>query len=404
MDENTNVNVDVNSADAIFIPSDLPGDRTNYTKYKVGFYRAKVPANCALVRRNRYTGKLTLVSERDADGNIIGGGFHLMPPFFSESIFVPIMDRTIDYPKADYLTADNIYANVDIVLKVRITDPVKYLMYGKHQLSNLNTLTQNLLREYIRSNKYDDLSSGRINLDTFAPRLPGQNGGIPTGAYEDFEERYGISVQSVQLKAIKLPEEMQKLYDNKVEEQKKLEAQRIKLQAERERAEAEARMMDIRAEAEARRAKALAGAPIQGLKENGISAAAIEQNVGVFGAKNSVFIGGGNGQTNDTARGIAAGVVAGNNASKSQNDDVVKESRVDSLIRLIDFAFQSGFVSDNSVSSYNNLKSMLSTNTELIRVVNEFSEVEFEQLKGHILSGNMGGYSLGDSEGRSRTR
>ena len=48
--------MDYNNAEAIFIPSDIEGDKTNYTQYKVGFYRS-VPQNCVLVRRNRFTKK-----------------------------------------------------------------------------------------------------------------------------------------------------------------------------------------------------------------------------------------------------------------------------------------------------------------------------------------------------------
>lgn len=394
--------VDVNNAEAIFIPSDIEGDRTNYTEYKVGWYRS-VPANCALVRRNIITGHLSLVSGRDDDGKIVGGGFHFMPPFITKSIFVPLIDRTIDYPKADYLTKDNIYANVDIVLKVRITDPVNYLNFGRHQLDNLNTLTQNLLRDFIRRHDYDELSSGRINLDEFDPKLPGQNGGVPESAYEDFEKRYGIEVKSIQLKSIKLPENLQKLYDDVKEEEKKKAAQQIRLAAEKERAEAEARMMDIRTEAEARRARQLAGAPIQGLKEQGISSGAIEQNVGVFGAKNSVYIGGANGNGTDTAKGVAAGIVAGNTASQTNNQDKHVD-RIQNLMNLIDLVIKSGMVSQGAIDSYNTLRNSLSTNMELVDLINGFPEEQYSQITQYILSGNMGGFSLDGSKGRSRGR
>ena len=400
MNEN---NIDVNSADAIFIPSNIDGEVSDYTEYKVGFYRS-VPANCALVRKNTLTGRLTLVSDRDADGKIIGGGFHFMPPFVTESIFVPLIDRTIDYPKADYLTKDNIYANVDIVLKVRITDPVNYLMYGKHQLSNLNTLTQNLLREYIRNNEYHNLSSGRIDLNQFDPRVPGQNGGDLQSAYEDFEKRYGIKVQSIQLKSIKLPENLQKLYDDKIEEEKKREAQKIRLEAEREKAEAEARMMDIRTAAEARRAREMAGAPIQGLKDTGISTDAIAQNVGVFGAKNSVFIGGGNGSGNDTAKGVAAGIVAGKAVTQNQAQSTNKVSHVQSLIDLIDFAIASGSISAEYIDTYNNLKNNLLSNQKLIDLVNGFPEEQFQQVTAHVLSGELGKFANQQDDSKSRHR
>ena len=259
--------------------------------------------------------------------------------------------------------------------------------------------------KYIRNNKYDELSSGRIDLNDFDPVQPGQNGGDPSSAYDDFEERYGIGVQSVQLKSIKLPPQLQKLYDDKAEEEKKKEAQRIRLEAEQERAEAEARMMDIKTAAEARRARELAGAPIQGLQGAGISTAAIEQNVGVLSAKNSVFFGGGVGQSSDTAKGVAAGVFAGNVASQnSGNTTDTQVSHAASLVRMIDYAFQSGFVLDDSSESYLKLKDMLLNNNQLIDLVNSFSNEEIAQLRNHILSGNLSGRSLAGLNGKSKTR
>lgn len=389
-----NENIDVNSADAIFIPSNIEGDKTDYTEYKVGWHRS-VPANCALVRMNRFTGKLSLVSGVDHQGNVIGGGFKLMPPFISKSIFVPIIDRTIDYPKASYLTYDNIYANVDIVLKVRITDPVKYLMYGKFQLSNLNTLTQNLLRAYVKIKKFDELSVGRISLDDFTvikTREADRNGNdifkiVDSGAYKDFEEKYGISVQSIQLKDIKLPDDLQKLYDDKKEEEMKKDAQKIRLEAEKEKAEAEARMMDIRTEAEVRRARQMAGAPIQGLKDNGISAQAIEKNVGMFGAKNSVFIGG-NG--NDTVKDVAAGVVAGNAAMGTNNEQ--NESNSQRLIDLIEFSINSGMVAEDKISTCRDIALLLkdsSRNQSFIATIDKLSEGVFDEICKKVINGEF---------------
>ena len=394
--------VDVDSADAIFIPSNIVGNKTDYTQYKVGWYRS-VPSNCVLVKMNKYTGRLCLDNDRNDKGELIGGGLHFTFPFFTKSILVPIIDRTIDYPTAEYLTKDNINATVDIVLKVKISDPVLYLKYGKHQLSNLNTLTQNLLRAYVRRHDYHQLSSGRVDLREFQTTRDENGHVLDDDAYDDFEEKYGISVESIQLKTIKLPPELQKLFDDEKEEERKKAAQKIRLEAEQERAEAEARMMNIRTEAEARRARELAGAPIQGLKAQGISSQAIEQNVGVFGAKNSVYIGGANNSIgNETARGVAAGIVAGNNASRTEDNSQDNISQVQKLLNLIEFALNSGTVAD--VDTYENLRTNLLNNLRLIELVNGFTKDQFNQVAEHVLAGDLGKYFNQSNNNNQRHR
>ena len=137
MNEN---NVKLTSADAIFIPEGLSENLNDYKEYKVGLFRS-VPANCYLVSVNRITGNVV---------NLGGQGLKITMPWITKTILVPNIDRTIDYPKADYLTRDHITASVDIALSVKITDPVKYMIKGKFQLEQLSQLTQSLLRVYIQ--------------------------------------------------------------------------------------------------------------------------------------------------------------------------------------------------------------------------------------------------------------
>ena len=193
------------------------------------------------------------------------------------------------------------------------------------------------------------------------------------------------------------------MFDDEKEEERKKAAQKIRLEAEQERAEAEARMMNIRTEAEARRARELAGAPIQGLKAQGISSQAIEQNVGVFGAKNSVYIGGANNSIgNETARGVAAGIVAGNNASRTEDNSQDNISQVQKLLNLIEFALNSGTVAD--VDTYENLRTNLLNNLRLIELVNGFTKDQFNQVAEHVLAGDLGKYFNQSNNNNQRHR
>lgn len=402
--------MDYNNAEAIFIPSDIEGDKTNYTQYKVGFYRS-VPQNCVLVRRNRFTKKLYTVNEIDSRhpdeyddngkikkyGQFKTGGFHLMPPFITESIFVPVIDRTIDYPKAEYYTEDGIAANVDIALKVRIVDPENYLKFGKHQLDQLNVLTQNLLIEYIKNKNFHELSSGRINLDEFDKPTPGQNGGVKEGAYKDFAKRYGIEVKSVQLKSIKLPEKLQKLYDDKIEEEKKREAQEVRLKAETQRVEAEANMAAIRGRGAAEEYKLMEQAKIDmSIKElkqiqsilstdSMSDSEKVDMMKTVFAAKNGTYLHFGGMNGNSTNANIAQGIVAGNVASEKikEKANEKKLSNSERLLQQIDLLINTGLEPDEYLKD---LQKSIKPGGNLKSRVDALSETDYKNFADQILS------------------
>ena len=412
--------INVNDADSIFVPFSIEGDRSDYLEYKVAsvkvaFHRT-IPENSVLVKMNRFTGRLKVSTSfrtklsglRGESQELKTGGGRFLNPIFTKSILVPIMDRDIDYPRAFYDTSDGIHANVDIALKVKITDPILYLKYGRYQLAQLNILTQNLLRTYIKSKKYDELSSGRISLNEFDPVVAGQNGGNAQSAYDDFEKRYGIKVETVQLKDIKLPPNMQKIYDDKKEAEKRKEAQQVQLEAAQEKALAEAKILKIRAEAEAERNKKLIASRIQGLIDSGVSPDRINEELGTIiatGSPNANVIVGGNSRSND----VAAGVVVGQNISQKRAQNVstngTNKTRVQILIELVQSMIQAGIVDTSYLGAYQRFINSLRTNQELIKLVNGFSEDQFKQVTNSVLSGEFVRNFMGpDSNSNTKKR
>lgn len=401
-----NENINVNDADAIFIPSNIEGDRTNYTEYKAAWIRS-IPENCVLVRKNVLTGRLKVRGPKryrfgKNKGEIKNGGWWIPNRFFTRSIYVPIIDRTIDYPAAEYLTKDNINANVDIVLKVKISDPIKYLKYGKYQLANLNTLTQNLLRSYIRRHDYNQLSSGRVGLDDFQTTRDDKGHILDRDAYKDFEEKYGISVSSIQLKSIKLPPELQKFYDDKREEEMKREAQEIRLKANKDAAIAEAERIQIKAEAEAKRT----ATKIDALKRAGVSEQRINDELGTFLAADnpnaSIIVGSGaSSRSSEIAAGIAAGQRAAQQSTQRSKPVI---DRMKTLKDLIQLAIDNHIIDDSSLDTYRNFLNALSNNHRLIDAINSFPEEQFNQLAGSILNGELGRQVGTQENGSSRTR
>ena len=390
MDENNNI-INFDDADSIFIPSNMDGDRTDFTEQKVGFYR-KVPDNCALVRINSFNGHISLVSGRDKNGNIVGGGFKIMPPFITKSILVPIIDRTIDYPVVKCLTNDGIEAKVDIALKVRITDPVLYIREGKYQLDQLKTKTMSLLTVFIKKNNFDKINAGKIELAKFDPEIVGERSGILQSTYADFEKRYGIHVDSVQLKSIKLPDNLQEIYNDQVEERQKRIAQKEKLAAQQEKAEMEAKIVGIGAKAEAQRIQTIEqarldiSAKILNMLEN--KQISREQIADILRAQmlkdsaNTVNILGGN---NGISNSVAAGIVAGNRASSNPVRNI-SVSNADRLVNDLKSYVALGLYSEDGLNSVINALN----DSSLKASINSASNSKYEQIVNALLAKERG--------------
>ena len=286
-------NVRLNEADALFIPKDIDGDISNYTEYKVGLFRT-VPDNCNLVTINNFTGKIV---------NRGGRGFKLTLPWITKSILVPTIDRVIDYPTGNYLTLDHITASIDVAIGVRIENPVKYINSGKYQLEQLNVLTQSLLRMYVQSLDFASISKGSCRVDVFDE---GKD-------FDKFRKKYGIKVTEIIFKEVKLPQELQKQYDDVIEAKKKREKQLVELNIRKDEALARKEIADIDADIYLMKYEKL----IRYLKSEGVPSEGIADLIKTQmisdNANASFFMG-----DNDTAKSIAAGVAAGNGYTRTR--------------------------------------------------------------------------------------
>ena len=407
--------MDFNNADAIFIPSDIKGDRTDYTEFKAKLFRV-VPENCVLVKQGRLTGRITMPKSGLFSKIPVIGGLHLTIPFLTKSIFVPIIDRTIDYPKAEYYTKDKIAANIDIALKVRIVNPELFVKFGRYQLDQLNVLTQNLLLEYVKKREFEDLQSGRIDLKEFDSKeiyeiekddkgkiIKDENGEpkrklvktLDESAYEDFLKRYGIEVKSVQLKSIKLPESLQKLYDDEREEERKKAAQKIRLQAEKERYAAEEEFAEMRGKAKAKENKLVEQTKIDIMQEKierlsnilenkGLSQNEISDVIRMFTASEAgaaVIYGSQNDGTVNIAKSVAAGNIASEQIKERKKGR--KLSNSESFVNEIEFF--KGLEKENP-EAYQKLEKLekLVTSEPTRSYIDSYNEQQFISLKNKL--------------------
>lgn len=327
-DNNNNNTIDpanLSEADKIFLPQDLDSDGNihDYTDYKVRLMKV-VPENCVLVKKNRFTGKIKIKGKsliKTLFPNIRiplsdnTSGLKILNPLLSKGILVSTVDRTIDYEKIEYLTQDQIMANVDIAIVVHISDPAKYMLRGKEQLNQLSVLIKKLLRVYVSAHDFNDLTTGSCNIVAFDPQ----------NELASFENQYGIKVKNVIFKEVKLPERLQKIVNDAAEEEANRKAQAVKLRAQREKALEEANIAEINATAEAKKISIIEEAKrkaytdkinqiVDMLIQKGIPQNNIENYLNTIIASehgNAIFMNGTNQSQN-----IAMGVAAGNQAAR----------------------------------------------------------------------------------------
>ena len=362
MAENTNNSEDVRAkfseAEKIFVPKDLDkdGNISDYTEYKVKFFNWRmVPENHVLVTKNIFTG---VVKSKE------GIGLKFMLPFVTKSILVSTVDRTIDYEKIDYLTKDGIMANVDIAVVIKITDSALYMKGGKEQLEQLNVLVKQLLRVYVAGRNYDELSRGECKLTDFDGRHK----------FHAFSNLYGIDVSKVIFKEVRLPERMQKLYNDRVEEEQKQKAQKIRLKAAKEKAQAEAEILGIQSDAEAKRMAKL----VKALIDEGVPMEDAIKHLNIKTASangNAIFMNGSN-----MASDVAMGVAAGNVSTQNRNSDNHQYNLTNSqkLINSIEQYLNMGMIlNQGAMNLYQNLQH----NQNLRDSIDHFSEKDYKRIE-----------------------
>jgi len=391
---------ELSAAEKIFVPNDLDSDGKieDYTNYKVRLFKA-VPENCVLVKKNRITGKIKIagVSTLRKILSVIPGiekivkvsskqysGLKLSSPL-SKSILLSTVDRTIDYEKIDYKTLDGIMANTDIAVVVKITNPKKYMLGGREQLVQLDTLIKQLLRIYIANRNFDDLAVGECHLNQFDP----------SDKLGEFEDLYGIKVNRMIVKEVRLPENLQKLYNDKAEATQRKLAQAVELEAQEEKARIEARLTSINAQAEAEKIKTVgqaqiekaaneAGTIIEKLKNQGLTEKEIMDYL-ISKQGNTINMRGN--QSNNTAGDIAMGMMAAQktnsfqNANQTQNTNSRQNNQhsnitnAQKLVSFIDSLFILGDPSEKVIE----IRKKLTTDENAKRIANNLTEEQYNQ-------------------------
>lgn len=155
-----------------------------------------------------------------------GPGLRLVVPIFQRMIKVDTRTNTIDIPKQEVITKDNVTVNVDAVVYFRVLDARKAVLETTNYIYATSQFAQAALRDV----------TGNIELDALLGKRDMVSDQIKA-IVDTQTEKWGIDVDTVKLQNIELPQDMKRAMAKQAEAERERRA--VIITAEGEKAAAQ---------------------------------------------------------------------------------------------------------------------------------------------------------------------
>lgn len=286
-------------------------NKEDYGFFKVKIFRS-VPENTVLLCKNRITGRYYSLNN----------GFKIVAPWV-ESKFVSLAAKTIDYPKEVYKASDGIEVTVDLAVTIKIVDAIKYEKESQTPLTQLGIVLKDLMRSFVAQKETDDLYMTEVRTNNIDPNKQ----------LEEFEEKYGIKVDSLNIKNIELPRSIVDDYEKKKEAEKKREIAKIEAEEQEIRANANALVAKIEGEAKASVKAKEIDYIVEALVKKGLTKNQIIDYMAktVFAKEGTQVIANLNGNPVDSANIGAMSAVANTVLNNNSENDIVENNEIQKI-------------------------------------------------------------------------
>jgi regulator of protease activity HflC (stomatin/prohibitin superfamily) len=161
-------------------------------------------------------------------------GLRLIIPIIQRMIKVDIRTNTIDIPKQEVITKDNVTVNVDAVVYFRVNDSTKAILEVTNYIYASSQYAQAALRDV----------TGNVDLDS----LLGKRDEVSKQIKEIVDvqtEKWGIDVETVKIQNIELPQDMKRAMAKQAEAERERRAVIITAEGEKSAAKAVAEAAGI---------------------------------------------------------------------------------------------------------------------------------------------------------------
>lgn len=153
-------------------------------------------------------------------------GLKYVVPIFQKLIRVDIRTNTIDIPKQEVITQDNVTVGVDAVVYFNVTEPAKATLSVANYVYATSQFAQAALRDV----------SGNVDLDSLLSKRDEVSSQIKV-IVDKQTENWGINVESVKVQNIELPTDMKRAMAKQAEAERERRA--VIITAEGEKAAAQ---------------------------------------------------------------------------------------------------------------------------------------------------------------------
>ncbi|MDP2210983.1 MAG: slipin family protein [Candidatus Aquicultor sp.] len=135
-------------------------------------------------------------------GRVVGAkgpGLFFIIPIIDKMIKIDLRTITMDVPPQDVITRDNVPVRVDAVIYFRVLDPVKAVIEVTDYIFATSQIAQTTLRSVLGQAELDDLLSRRDEINVKLREI-----------IDEATDPWGIKVSDVAVKAVDIPQSMQR--------------------------------------------------------------------------------------------------------------------------------------------------------------------------------------------------
>jgi len=126
-------------------------------------------------------------------------GWHLLVPVFQSMRKVDVRIKAVDVPDQEAITKDNIPIRINAVIYFKVNDADKAVIEVEDFFNAVGQLAQTTMRNAVGEVKLDELLANKKQVSENIKK-----------AVDDVSEKWGVDVQSMELKDIVLPESLKR--------------------------------------------------------------------------------------------------------------------------------------------------------------------------------------------------
>jgi regulator of protease activity HflC (stomatin/prohibitin superfamily) len=155
-----------------------------------------------------------------------GPGLILLIPIVDRMVKIDLRVITIEVPKQEVMTRDNVPATVDAVIYFRVVDPQSAVVKVENFLKASSLIAQTTLRSVLGQSQLDELLAQRDKINQQLQEI-----------IDKHTEPWGVKVTSVEIRDVVLPDTMKRAMAKQAEAERERRAKVVNAEGEFQAAE-----------------------------------------------------------------------------------------------------------------------------------------------------------------------